>query len=247
MTHVLPVPGPAGEAVDPVPREARAFQGRPAGIVTRTCANAIDFAVVVGVLVGGYAVWFAGRFLISPAHFTAPRPPFLVVLLCGAVLLFCYFAAAWSTTGRTYGDHLLGLRVVDSRGERLRWRGAIVRAGFCVLFPIGLYWSVVSPRGRSVQDAVLRTSVLYDWTTTRRTPVLSGRVSGSSRLPPTTGLPTAPGKGPERDRNPERRQPVEQRGDDGLVGRGPGQHEERGQPGLHEAQAARGDRDHSEG
>ena len=159
MTHVVPVPGPAGDAIDPVPREARAFQGQPAGIVTRTCANAIDFAVVVGVLVGGYAVWFAARFLISPAHFTAPRPPFLVVLVCGAVLLFCYFAAAWSTTGRTYGDHLLGLRVVDSRGARLRWRGAILRAGFCVLFPIGLYWSVVSPKGRSVQDAVLRTSV----------------------------------------------------------------------------------------
>ena len=61
--------------------------------MTRTCANAIDFAVVVSVLVGGYAVWFAARFLISPAHFTAPRPPFLVVLVCGAVCLFCYFAA----------------------------------------------------------------------------------------------------------------------------------------------------------
>ena len=87
--------------------------------------------------------------------------------MCGAVVLFVYFVESWATTGRTYGDHLLGLRVVNWRGGQLRWSGAIVRSAFCVALPIGLYWAVVSPTRRSLQDTVLRTSVVYDWTTAR--------------------------------------------------------------------------------
>jgi uncharacterized RDD family membrane protein YckC len=136
--------------------------------VTRTAANIIDFAVVVGVIAGGYAAWSAFEFLISPAGFRFPTPSFLALLVCYGVVLVTYFTVAWATSGRTYGNHLLGLRVVSFRGERLRWPGAVVRAGFCVVLPIGLYWAVISPTNRSLQDTVLRTSVLYDWTTRRR-------------------------------------------------------------------------------
>jgi uncharacterized RDD family membrane protein YckC len=163
VSHVGPGTEPAHHDVDAVPREARGFQGLRAGIVTRTAANTVDFAVLVCVLVAGYAAWFATRFLLSPAHFSPPKPPPIAVLICGAVVLFCYFSASWATTGRTYGDHLLGLRVVDARGEQLRWRMALARAAVCVVFPIGLFWSVVSPTSRSVQDTLLRTSVVYDW------------------------------------------------------------------------------------
>jgi hypothetical protein len=38
-----------------------------------------------------------------------------------------------------------------------------VRAALCVVFPIGLYWAVVSATSRSVQDTLLRTAVVYDW------------------------------------------------------------------------------------
>ena len=75
--------------------------------------------------------------------------------------------AAAITTGRTYGDHQLGLRVVSFRGGPLRWPGAFIRAVFCSLAPIGVYWAVLSPTNRSVQDGVLRTSVIYDWTVRR--------------------------------------------------------------------------------
>ena len=163
MNHVGPGTEPVHHEVDAVPREARGIQGLHAGIVTRTAANTVDFLAVLCVLVAAYAAWFAARFLIHPAHFSAPRPPPGAVLLCGGAVLFGYFAASWVTTGRTYGDHLLGLRVVDSRGERLRWRGALVRAALCVVFPIGLFWSVVSATSRSLQDTLLRTAVVYDW------------------------------------------------------------------------------------
>ena len=65
--------------------------------------------------------------------------------------------------GRTYGCHVLGLRVVSYRGSRMRPLGALLRAVFCVFFPIGLLWCAASRANRSVQDVVLRTSVVYDW------------------------------------------------------------------------------------
>jgi uncharacterized RDD family membrane protein YckC len=102
--------------------------------------------------------------------------PFLVLLVCFASVLFVYFTVSWATTGRTYGDHLLGLRVVNFRGQRLRWPGSVVRAGFCIVLPIGLYWAVVSSTNRSLQDTVLRTSVVYDWTARRPpTPEMNSR------------------------------------------------------------------------
>ena len=163
MSHPGPGTEPVHHDVDAVPREARGIQGLHAGIVTRTAANTVDFIVLVCVLAAGYAAWFATRFLLDPARFSAPKPPLGAVLVCGGVVLFGYFTSSWATTGRTYGDHLLGLRVVNARGERLRWRGALARAALCVAFPIGLFWAVVSPTSRSVQDTLLRTAVVYDW------------------------------------------------------------------------------------
>lgn len=190
-------PDPSAEppphiVVDAVPREARPFQGQRAGIVTRTAANTIDFAVVTGILASGYAAWCAVRFLLNPTKFTFPAPPFLVLLACFFSVLFIYFVVSWATTGRTYGNHLLGLRVVNFRGERLRWAGAIVRAAFCIVLPIGLYWAIVSPTNRSVQDTVLRTSVIYDWTTRRRTIRHAVAQPGAPLIHPT---PRQPGDG----------------------------------------------------
>jgi len=167
---VVPAADPGGSGIAALPREARSFQGRRAGIVTRTVANIVDFSVVVGAIAGAYAAWAAITFLINPTKFSFPAPSFLILLVWYGLLLFAYLAVAWATTGRTYGDHLLGLRVVNSRGEPMRWAGAVIRSAFCVVLPIGLYWALLSPKNRSVQDAVLRTSVIYDWTTRRQGP-----------------------------------------------------------------------------
>lgn len=140
-----------------------AIQGRRAGLVTRAFANVLDVLVVVLVLAGGYAVVAAGAFLIAPVSFRLPSPGFALMLLLGGAVTAVYFALSWAVTGRTYGDEVLGLRVVNFRGERMLWPGAVLRALFCVVFPIGLLWVLVSPRNRSVQDVVLRTSVIYDW------------------------------------------------------------------------------------
>ena len=84
------------------------------------------------------------------------------MLVLGGITAVLYLTATWGTTGRSYGKHLMGLRVVGPFG-RLRLGGAFVRATLCVVFPIGIAWVVVSRENRSLQDTVLRTSVVYDW------------------------------------------------------------------------------------
>ncbi|MDD2857389.1 MAG: RDD family protein [Candidatus Nanopelagicales bacterium] len=153
-----------------VPDAAREFQGLRAGIVSRVIANAVDVAVVVLIAFSGYIGLAAGAFLLDPQGFTfPPLHPNRMVLVCGA-LLFLYFWASWAMTGRTVGNRLMGLRVVSFRGRLMRWSGAFLRALFCVALPIGLFWAVVSRQNRSIQDVVLRSSVIYDWGRTQDRP-----------------------------------------------------------------------------
>ncbi|HTG48263.1 MAG TPA: RDD family protein, partial [Actinomycetota bacterium] len=69
----------------------------------------------------------------------------------------------WTANGQTYGDRLMGIRVLDRSGALLHPGRAIVRAVLCVLFPLLLFWAIVDARRRSVQDLIVRTSVVYDW------------------------------------------------------------------------------------
>ena len=138
------------------------IQGRRAGLVTRSLANVADLVVVALLVAGGYAAVAATRFLLNPRTFTFPAPAPTTLLLIGLCLQAVYFAVTWRVVAGTYGDRLLGLRVTDDRGARLGWGRCGVRALLCTLFPIGLLWVLVSQANRSVQDVLLRTSVVYD-------------------------------------------------------------------------------------
>lgn len=146
-----------------IPQEARPYQGQRAGIVSRVLANVVDVVIVVLVVIGLYFGWAGVRLLVQGARFHFPTPGFALAFVTGAIVAVAYFTIAWSTSGRTYGDHVLGLRVVNARGHRLGLLGAFVRAVLCVVFPVLLFWAAFSKRNRSVQDVVLRTSVVYDW------------------------------------------------------------------------------------
>jgi uncharacterized RDD family membrane protein YckC len=149
--------------IDPVPRQGRDFQGRRAGVVTRTVAAAIDQLIVMIAVLGTYAGISVLQFLLDPRSFTWPAPSLFSFVLFDWAYLLIYLTVAWATTGRTWGARLMGVRVVSFRGRRLRFGAALVRAAFCVVFPIGLFWCAVNRSNRSVQDVVLRTSVIHDW------------------------------------------------------------------------------------
>jgi uncharacterized RDD family membrane protein YckC len=149
--------------VSPVPREARPYQGRRAGIVTRTIASAVDFLVGVALVAGGYFGFAGFLFVLRPRSFQFPEVPVGALLPILLAVLGGYLALGWWTTGRTYGGQLMGLRVQTANGQRLGLGIASLRAVFYVLFPLGLFWVPFSPDNRSIQDLVLRTAVVYDW------------------------------------------------------------------------------------
>jgi uncharacterized RDD family membrane protein YckC len=149
--------------VSPIPREARPYQGRRAGLVTRLLAGVLDGLVVAALLLACYLAINGARFLVNPRRFQVVDTSALPVMGVAVALAFVYLAASWSVTGRTYGGHVLGLRLLDRLGRKPGAVVSLVRAALCVAFPLGLFWCAFSRRRSSVQDLVLRTSVVYDW------------------------------------------------------------------------------------
>jgi len=158
------------EMLSAVPREARPYQGQGAGLVTRAIASAVDAVTVVAALGVCYLGINAVVFVVNPRGFQFVTAPLILTLTTALIACVGYFTAAWSATGRSYGDHVMGLRVVDRQGRRLRVPRAVGRAVLCVVFPVGLLGCAVQASRRSVQDMLLGTSVVYDWAP-RRAPV----------------------------------------------------------------------------
>jgi uncharacterized RDD family membrane protein YckC len=172
------------------------MQGRRAGIVSRVLADAIDLLIVVAIAIVAYLGLSAALFIVRPARFAWPHSSTFLSSSVVALVLVLYLAIGWSQTGRTAGKQVMGLRLVNGRGNPPSLWSALLRAVLCVVFPIGLAWSAFDRRNRSLQDLLMRTSVLYDWLPHRavrrdahpRTEAV-GRGSG-------TPEPTAPGVGP---------------------------------------------------
>jgi uncharacterized RDD family membrane protein YckC len=149
--------------ISPLPREARPYQGKRAGVVTRVAAAAID-SILAGAALGLAYLGLAGLlFVLDPRNFRFPDTSLLLSVASWLVILAVYLTIAWWAGGRTYGNLVMGLRVVAYTGRKLGFTGALLRAVLYVIFPVGLLWCAVSRENRSVQDVVLRTSVVYDW------------------------------------------------------------------------------------
>lgn len=149
--------------IDPIPPAARSFQGLRAGVVTRTLAGAIDYAIITSLTFGTWIAIAILKFLIDPREFNVPQWPFLWFVILGYCYMVLYLTIGWATTGRSIGSRLLGLRLVGRKGAKLSWPLAFLRASLCTLVPVALYWCVISRENRSVQDVLLRTSVIHDW------------------------------------------------------------------------------------
>lgn len=168
-----------------VPKETRGIQGMRAGYFTRLLAIGIDIgvvAVVILVLNGIIALVNLVLDRVSDVSLPQVAAEFAV----GTTLLWAMWTLGWWSSGRTFGNYVMGLRVVDRHGENPALPLAALRALFCLGFPVGLLWALVSRENRSVQDLVLRTSVINDWvvglpslTRRDRNPVSSGSPASS--------------------------------------------------------------------
>jgi uncharacterized RDD family membrane protein YckC len=134
---------------------------RAAGIVTRGFAALIDLGVVLVVLGCIYLGMTFMRLLFSPQAFSLPDTRLLLSMGAALGVSVLYLTVCWATTGRTVGAVMMGLRVVSLNGKLMGWARAALRAALCVMFGFGLLWVAVDRRRRSLQDIVLRTTVVY--------------------------------------------------------------------------------------
>jgi uncharacterized RDD family membrane protein YckC len=150
-------------SIDPIPKEARHFQGRRAGLISRALSAGVDIGVVAVSMAAIYVGFSAVLFLYRPSSFQLPTPSWQVTIAVGYIVLTIYLTWLWRSGGRTYGCHVMGLRVVDRKGQRLGLAAAFLRAVLCGIFPLGLLWVAISRENRSIQDLIVHTSVIYDW------------------------------------------------------------------------------------
>jgi len=139
------------------------MQGHRAGFASRLAADAIDLGVAV--LTGLLALLLAGavRFLVAGPPLRVPVLPNWLDSTAWAAIVIAYLGSGWATTGRTLGKQLVGLRVARRCGQPLPWALAVLRAALYVVFPAGLLWVVLSRCNASVQDVIVRSAVVYDW------------------------------------------------------------------------------------
>jgi uncharacterized RDD family membrane protein YckC len=146
------------------PNGSRALQGHNAGFVTRLSANLIDGVVIAVTWIGILVVAAIVRYIAHPLR--GYRLPALETWVSGVlvcVIAILYFTVTWGGTGRSVGKRMAGLRLTGHDGRSIGQRRALVRAAFCVVFPIGFLWLLFSRRNHSLYDALLATEVVYDW------------------------------------------------------------------------------------
>lgn len=163
-------------------------------------AAIVDFGITLVLLVCVYVGLAAIRFILDPQTFHFPRPAPIVSGSVWIVLATLYLAI-WTTSGHTVGQQLAGLRVLDRHGALIGPGGALLRALLCVSFPVGLLWCAVSRRNASVQDLLVRTSVVYVW---RPVPSLGSARSDQDALRVRVDVAAAFADEPEDRRSPPR-------------------------------------------
>ena len=159
------------------PQEA--LLGQYAGFVTRLIAFAID-QLIVGLVVSvvvllaefvtsafGANEWFGTGDLASTIVT-------ILVVVTSALIFILYDLLFWMLAGQTPGKRFLGVRVVRTDGERLKWGNAIRRkVGYwisAVLF-LGYLWVLIDNRRQAWHDHLAGTMVLYSWPEQGGTPV----------------------------------------------------------------------------
>lgn len=147
-----------------VPREARPYQGRPAGMVSRALSTAIDLGVVYLAMAGIY-LGIRALIWILPPWMDLQMPSAQAFGIGALLLLWAYGTVSWATAGRSFGQHLMGLRVQDRHHRHPGWAVSALRTAACMAFPLGLLLVPVSRSRLSLQDLVLRTRVIHDWVT----------------------------------------------------------------------------------
>jgi uncharacterized RDD family membrane protein YckC len=145
------------------------LHGQYAGFISRFVAFWIDQLIVGGALaVFSMLVGFVLQEVrIDQWLGIGPLPPASVAALAAAaaVLLdLVYCVAFWLLAGRTPGKQAMGLLLVRTDGQRIRFGSALLRwLGYylsAILF-LGYLWILVDDRRQALHDKLAGTMVVY--------------------------------------------------------------------------------------
>lgn len=141
-------------------------QGHYAGAVSRLVAFCCDQAIATICFSIATASLTYIIVVITPDNYQLQIPS---PLLSGVYVfwLFTYYAYPWSTSGKTAGMAILGLRVVQRDGSQTTLRCGILRT---VMFPLGFitlglgFLGIITNREhQALYDRIAKTTVVYDW------------------------------------------------------------------------------------
>jgi uncharacterized RDD family membrane protein YckC len=138
---------------------------REAGLVTRLLAFAVDVVVIdlVALLVGGVVA-------IAASVFPVPHDVRTVLaaagVAAGVLWAFGYFAFFWSSSGRTPGNRIMQIRVLDARAARPLPLGRAIARVFAAILSaailfLGFALIVVDRRRRGLHDLIAGSVVVY--------------------------------------------------------------------------------------
>jgi uncharacterized RDD family membrane protein YckC len=80
----------------------------------------------------------------------------------------------WMLAGQTPGKRVMGVRIVRTDGQRLKWGNAIRREvgyGISTILFLGYLWVLVDNRRQGWHDKLAGTMVVYAWPEEGGTPV----------------------------------------------------------------------------
>ena len=168
---------------------ALAFQGVPAGMVSRLFAFLLD-VLTVDVLFSVGGSLFALFFEVLTGRTWQVKDHQIVSGVFLAVLVFIYFTVPIAVAGRTFGQMIMGLKVVRiDRREMGGWHAALRTITFplsILLLGVGVLMGLLRSDRRMLQDVFADTEEIYDWDARgARLRALAERPAGS----PANGFP----------------------------------------------------------
>jgi uncharacterized RDD family membrane protein YckC len=109
-------------------------------------------------------------------------PPHWLNALTVWIVLVAYLTVGWGAAGRTLGKQMMGLRLVCSNGNRLRFPRALLRAALCATFFPVLLLALVNRRNRGLEDVIFGTVVVYDWLPEGTEPLALGQMDAQIEI-----------------------------------------------------------------
>jgi uncharacterized RDD family membrane protein YckC len=183
-------PGPEPTRSQARLARALAFQGVPAGMVSRLFAFLLD-VLTVDILFSVGGALFAFFFEVLAGRTWQVKDHQIVSGVFLAVLVFLYFTVPIAVAGRTFGQMILGLKVRGmDKPEVGGWHAALRTITFplsILLLGVGVLMGLFRSDRRMLQDVIASTEEIYDWD------ARAARIRALAERPPSSGSPQVAG------------------------------------------------------